>query len=86
MRFGFWPCPWLPYAEVIELCTHAEATGWDGVWVADHFMAAGSTPRPFPEAWTTLSAIGARVPRVRVGTMVTGNTYRHPAVLAKMAA
>ena len=86
MRFGFWPCPWLPYTEVIELCTHAEATGWDGVWVADHFMAAGRTPRPFPEAWTTLSAIGACVPRVRVGTMVTGNTYRHPAVLAKMAA
>ena len=36
------------------------------------------------EAWITLAAIGAEVPRLR-GTLVTGNTYRHPAVLAKMA-
>lgn len=87
MRFGFWPSPWLPFTEAVELCAHAEATGWDGVWVADHFMSSGRNPTmPFPEAWTTLSAIAARVPRVRVGTMVTGNPYRHPAVLAKMAA
>ena len=43
-------------------------------------------PTPWPEAWITLAALGARVPRVRLGTLVTGNTYRHPAVLAKMAA
>ena len=87
MRWGFWPSPWLPFTEVVELCAHAEATGWDGVWVADHFMSARrNSTMPFPEAWTTLSAIAARVPRVRVGTMVTGNTYRNPAVLAKMAA
>ena len=47
---------------------------------------AEDTSAPFPEAWTTLSALGARTERVRVGTLVTGNTYRHPAVLAKMAA
>ena len=87
MRFGFWPSPWLPFDEMVELCTHAEATGWDGLWLADHFMSAGAnTEMPFPEAWITLAALAARVPRVRVGTMVTGNTYRHPAVLAKMAA
>ena len=87
MRFGFWPSPWLPFNEMVELCTHAEATGWDGLWLADHFMSAGANAdMPFPEAWITLAALAARVPRVRVGTMVTGNTYRHPAVLAKMAA
>ena len=43
-----------------------------------------ATPRP--EAWTTLAGIGALVPRLRLGTLVSGNTYRHPAVLAKMAA
>jgi F420-dependent oxidoreductase-like protein len=41
---------------------------------------------PWPEAWTTLAALAAVVPRIRLGTLVTGNTYRHPAVLAKMAA
>jgi F420-dependent oxidoreductase-like protein len=47
---------------------------------------APDTSTPWPEAWMTLAALGAAVPRVRIGTLVAGNTYRHPAVLAKMAA
>ena len=87
MRFSFWPNPSQTYEDVLELCQHAEATGWDGIWYADHFMPnAEDTSAPWPEAWTTLSAIGANTSRVRIGTLVTGNTYRHPAVLAKMAA
>src|SRR5512138_526182 len=58
----------------------------DGVWYADHFMPnAPDTSTPWPEAWMTLAALGATVPRIRIGTLVAGNTYRHPAVLAKMA-
>jgi len=38
------------------------------------------------ECWTTLAALAAVVPKMRLGTIVSGNTYRHPAVLAKMAA
>lgn len=87
MRFSFWPNPAQPFGEVLALARHVEATGWDGLWYADHFMPnAADTTAPWPEAWTTLSAIGAMVPRLRIGTLVTGNTYRHPAVLAKMAA
>lgn len=87
MRFSFWPTPTLPFADTLQLVAHAEATGWDGIWLADHFMPDGKdTSTPFPEAWTTLAALAARVDRVRMGTLVTGNTYRHPAVLAKMAA
>ena len=87
MRFSFWPNPGQSYTDVLELCQHAEASGWDGIWYADHFMPnAEDTSAPWPEAWTTLSAIGARTERVRIGTLVSGNTYRHPAVLAKMAA
>ena len=87
MRFSFWPTPSLPYQDVIQLARHAEQTGWDGLWYADHFMPnAEDTSVPWPEAWTTLSAVAAVVPRIRIGTLVTGNTYRHPAVLAKMAA
>lgn len=87
MRFSFWPTPSLPFAQTLRLSQHAEATGWDGLWLADHFMPnAKDTSTPWPEAWTTLSAIAANVPRLRLGTLVTGNTYRHPAVLAKMAA
>jgi F420-dependent oxidoreductase-like protein len=76
-----------PYDEVLSLARHVEQSGWDGIWYADHFMPdAADTSTPWPEAWTTLSALGAQVPRLRIGTLVSGNTYRHPAVLAKMAA
>lgn len=87
MRFSFWPNPAQRFDDVLTLARHVERTGWDGVWYADHFMPnAPDTGTPWPEAWVTLSALGALVPRLRLGTLVTGNTYRHPAVLAKMAA
>lgn len=87
MRFSFWPGPAQPFPDLVELLLHAEQTGWDGAWYADHFMPDGeNTTTPWSEAWTTLAALAARVPRIRLGTLVTGNSYRHPAVLAKMAA
>ena len=87
MRFSFWPNPSQPWKDVLPLAQHVERTGWDGVWYADHFMPnAPDTSTPWPEAWITLAALGAAVPRLRIGTLVAGNTYRHPAVLAKMAA
>jgi F420-dependent oxidoreductase-like protein len=87
MRFSFWPTPSQGFDDVLALARHVERTGWDGLWYADHFMPnAADTSAPWPEAWVTLSALGALVPRLRIGTLVAGNTYRHPAVLAKMAA
>ena len=87
MRFSFWPAPTNSWNDTLDLANHAEATGWYSIWFADHFMPnAEDTSGPFAECWTTLAALGAAVPRVRIGALVTGNTYRHPAVLAKMAA
>ena len=87
MRFSVWPAPTQSFDEVAKIARHAEASGWDGLFYADHFMPdAEDTSAPWPEAWTTLAALAASVPRIRLGTLVTGNTYRHPAVLAKMAA
>lgn len=87
MRFGFWPGAGNSWADTLALCKHAESTGWDGLWFADHFMPnQADTSGPTAEAWTTLTGLAALVPRVRLGTLVTGNTYRNPAVLAKMAA
>lgn len=87
MKFSFWPGAGNGWEDLLAICRHAEATGWDGIWFADHFMPnQADTSGPTAEALTTVTALAAAVPRVRLGTLVCGNTYRHPAVLAKMAA
>jgi F420-dependent oxidoreductase-like protein len=87
MRFSFWPNAANPWDETLALAHHAADSGWDGLWVADHFMPnAADVSGPTMECWTVLAAWAAAVPRVRLGALVSGNTYRHPAVLAKMAA
>jgi F420-dependent oxidoreductase-like protein len=89
MRFGIWPSPMRPYDEILELVSHCEATGWDSVFFADHFMpnAPGGEPADGDtlECWSVLSALAASVPRLRLSPLVTSVTYRHPAVLAKIA-
>jgi F420-dependent oxidoreductase-like protein len=64
----------------------ADDAGFDHCWNFDHFAGLGGVPeRDVFEAWSMLGAMAEATSRVRVGCMVTGNTYRHPAVLAKAA-
>ena len=90
MRFGIWPSPQQTWEDTLELVRHCEATGWDTVYFADHFMPNGPGAEPldgdFMECWSVLAALAAAVPRVRLAPLVTSVTYRHPAVLAKIAA
>jgi F420-dependent oxidoreductase-like protein len=87
MRFSFWPNAAQTWPDILASALHAEQTGWDGVWVADHFLPSiGSDDGPTHECWALLAALAASVPRVRIGSLVCGNTYRHPAVLANQAA
>jgi F420-dependent oxidoreductase-like protein len=86
MRFSVWPSSQQPWDDILDVARHAEATGWDGVYQADHFMpAGGDLSLPMHECWTALAGLAAAVPRIRLGALVSGNTYRHPAVLANMA-
>jgi F420-dependent oxidoreductase-like protein len=88
MRFSVWPTLAQPWADVLEVSRHAEATGWDGVYVMDHFMGnpPGPVDTPTLEGTSAMAALAAATDRVRLGTLVLGNTYRHPAVVANWAA
>jgi F420-dependent oxidoreductase-like protein len=74
------------FDRIVELATSAEDAGFDLVTVMDHFYqigAVGPEDEPMLEAYTTLGALAARTSRVLLGTMVTGVTYRNPALLAE---
>jgi len=88
MRFGiFTSMGFQTWPGVLELWRHLEQSGWDIACVTDHFMPnTMDREGAMLESWSTLAALAALVPRLRVGTIVLGNTYRHPAVVAKMAA
>ena len=90
MRFSIWPNLTQSWADVLAVAQHAEATGWDGVYVADHFMGDAGGPWPVEtptlEATAVLTALAVATERVRLSPLVLGITYRHPAVLAKWAA
>jgi len=90
MRFSIWPYAAQPWHAVREIAAHCEQTGWDGVYFADHFMPNGPGPAALDgdvlECWSVIAALAVAVPRVRLAPLVTSVTYRHPAVLANIAA
>jgi F420-dependent oxidoreductase-like protein len=88
MRFGiFTGMAGQTWQGVLDFWRHLEATGWDIACVSDHLVPLNPTREGTNlEALSSLSALAALVPRIRLGTIVLSNTFRHPAVLAKMAA
>jgi F420-dependent oxidoreductase-like protein len=87
MQFAVWPGTQQPWPDILDVARHAELSGWDRVYVADHFMSNDDAAEgPMLECWAVVTALAAAVPRVGIGTLVCGNTYRHPAILANQAA
>jgi F420-dependent oxidoreductase-like protein len=76
----------LTWEQISDRARFAEDAGFDGAWVFDHFKALYGDPNgPCLEAWTLLAGLAASTTRIRLGTLVTGITYRHPSILATEA-
>jgi F420-dependent oxidoreductase-like protein len=91
LRFGVHAGPSdVPYAVRRQYWCEAEQLGYDWASVGDHFIAnpvfGARDTDPWYEAWTALAALAEATSRIHIGVMVTSVGYRHPAVLAKMAA
>jgi alkanesulfonate monooxygenase SsuD/methylene tetrahydromethanopterin reductase-like flavin-dependent oxidoreductase (luciferase family) len=87
MQLSAWPSAVHPWPVIRDLAQHVESLGYHGVWVMDHFMDnTDEGGGHVLEGFSVLAALAAAVPRVRLGSLVAGNLYRHPAVLANQAA
>jgi len=75
--------PLSAFDSVRDVVLECERLGYDSVWLDDHLMFGNNT---ILECWTTLSALASITAKIRLGTMVLCNSFRNPAVLAKMAA
>jgi F420-dependent oxidoreductase-like protein len=88
MRFGIQTGPQhVSWPELVDIWQVADGLKFDTAWTFDHFFPIMSDPKGSQlEGWITLTALAQKTEHVRVGTLVTGITYREPAVLAKMGA
>ena len=74
------------WPDMLSMWQEVEQLGFDTAWVFDHFLPIFSDPTgPCMEGWTSLAALAMATSQIRLGVMVSGNTYRNPGVLAKIA-
>ncbi|WP_051102511.1 TIGR03560 family F420-dependent LLM class oxidoreductase [Parafrankia elaeagni] len=86
VEFGIYlPQVALEFESMVGRALECERLGLDSFWLFDHLYTPGAPAAPSFEGWTLATALLARTSRLRLGHLVTCNTFRHPALLAKMA-
>jgi alkanesulfonate monooxygenase SsuD/methylene tetrahydromethanopterin reductase-like flavin-dependent oxidoreductase (luciferase family) len=87
LRFGlFMSQPGKSWAQILDEFQMAESLGFDHAWLVDHLVDTDGPPEiGCLEGWTLLSAIAASTTRIRLGVLVSSNTFRNPALLLKEA-
>ena len=89
-KFSVWPSPERSWSDVRDLAVYADTNHWYSLWYADHFMPnhEGSSTQDgnVYECWSMIAAIAAVTERLRVGSLVSPTTFRHPTILANTAA
>jgi F420-dependent oxidoreductase-like protein len=84
-RFGICTDQNMTWEKSVERWQLFEQLGYESAWVCDHLVQPSRPQGPYFEAWSLLAGLAARTEKMRIGVLVTCNTFRHPSVLAKMA-
>jgi F420-dependent oxidoreductase-like protein len=84
-RFGICTDQNMTWEKSVERWQLFERLGFESAWVCDHLVQPSRPNGPYFEAWSLLAGLAARTEKIRIGVLVTSNTFRHPQVVAKMA-
>ncbi|TMB87811.1 MAG: LLM class flavin-dependent oxidoreductase [Chloroflexi bacterium] len=84
-RFGICTDQNMPWDKNVERWQLFERLGYESAWVCDHLVQPSRPNGPYLEAWSLLAGLAARTEKIRIGVLVTSNTFRFPQVVAKMA-
>jgi F420-dependent oxidoreductase-like protein len=84
-RFGICTDQNMTWEKSVERWQLFEQLGFESAWVCDHLVQPSRPQGPYFEAWSLLAGLAARTEKMRIGVLVSCNTFRHPSVLAKMA-
>jgi len=86
LRFGICTDQNMSWELTVERWRLFEDLGFDSLWDCDHYVQPSRPSGPYFEGWTLLAALAAQTRKARIGVLVSCNTFRHPALVAKMAA
>ena len=84
-RFGICTDQNMTWDKTVERWQLFERLGFESAWLCDHLVQPSRPTGPYFEAWSLLAALAARTEKIRVGILVTSNTFRFPQIVAKMS-